>query len=277
MSIPSTFPYGVTTYSYTRSMAARPCLKHLAGLGFRRFDLVMQPGHAWPDEWAAPERAEFRRFTEGEGLELITLNVPNADLNLTSVLPDVRRTTMDVLLRVIDLAGDLRAAKVIVGPGKTNALFPAPREQLLDWMYAGLDMLCERARLAGTGLLLENMPFSFLPDMASLTQAVDRFGAPDIELIYDLANATFIGEEVADGMRLAADRLYMVHCSDTGLARFRHDAVGDGVVDFDKAAAALLEIETACPPLLEIITDDPDRHAVDSAIALMRRGFGLRG
>ena len=42
--------FAVNTYSYTLRERASDCVRRLAGRGFREFELMMYPGHLWPDE-----------------------------------------------------------------------------------------------------------------------------------------------------------------------------------------------------------------------------------
>ena len=91
-------------------------------------------------------------------------------------------------------AGELGARGIVVGPGKPNPLFPMPRERIVSHFYRALDVLAPLARQAGTRLLIENMPFAFLPDAELLMQVVDGYGDDSIRVIYDVANAHFIGE-----------------------------------------------------------------------------------
>jgi len=69
-----------------------------------------------------------------------------------------------------------------------------PRERMISHFYRALEVLAPLAREVGTKLLIENMPFAFLPDAEALMSAVDGYGDASIRVIYDVANAHFIGE-----------------------------------------------------------------------------------
>ena len=75
---------------------------------------------------------------------------------------------------------------MVIGPGKYNPLFPMPRERMVSHFYRALDVLAPMAREVDTRLLIENMPFAFLPDAESLTSVVDGYGDDSIRLIYDV-------------------------------------------------------------------------------------------
>ncbi len=70
---------------------------------------------------------------------------------------------------------------------------------MISHFYHALDRLAPLAREVGTRLLVENMPFAFLPDAESLMSAVDGYGDDSIRVIYDVANAHFIAESPLDG------------------------------------------------------------------------------
>ena len=129
-----------------------------------------------------------------------------------------------MLEKFVQLAGDLGAAGVVVGPGKPNPLMPAPRERLTSYFLAALDRLAPVAARSGTALWVENMPFSFLPDASSIMSVLDGHGDPTIGIVYDLANGYFIREEPRRGLKAVKSRLearpYLRHAP-RGLSPFR--------------------------------------------------------
>jgi len=40
--------YGINTYSFIHKLRARDCLEQLADSGYRRFEIMLVPGHFWP-------------------------------------------------------------------------------------------------------------------------------------------------------------------------------------------------------------------------------------
>jgi sugar phosphate isomerase/epimerase len=104
--------------------------------------------------------------------------------------------------------------------------------------------------------------------------ALDRYGDDAVRVVYDVANAHFIGEDFAAGLARCHTRLALVHLSDTGRQAFRHDAVGLGTVPFAQVPAGLAAVGYRARPMLEIISRDPDRDIVESAERLAPLGFG---
>jgi L-ribulose-5-phosphate 3-epimerase len=265
--------FAVNTYSYTLREPARDCLRKLSRRGFNEFELMMYPGHLWPAELEAAQRRQLRDYVEGEGLAIRTINMPNVDMNLAAATGEMRQMTLGLLRQFIQLAGDLGAKAVVLGPGKPNPLMPMPKTQMLEHFHRALRELVPLAARCGTGIVVENMPFAFLPGIAELIAALDEYGDPDIGVVYDVANGHFVKEDIAASLRLCARRLRVVHVSDTNQTFYRHDAVGLGTVNFAAVPPVLREIGFAGRPVLEIIDADPDASIERSVERLLEAGW----
>ncbi|WP_375459449.1 sugar phosphate isomerase/epimerase family protein [uncultured Enterovirga sp.] len=263
----------MNTYSYTLGRTALATVNHLGGLGFPGVELMMYPGHLWPTETDRAGRAAIRRACEAHGMRIVSVNMPNVDINVAAASSEMREYSLGLLSRFLEVAGDLGAPSMIIGPGKANPLFSAPRELLLGHFHAALERLAPLAGKAGVRLLVENMPFAFLPDARSLLDAVLDHGDDEVGIIYDVANAHYIGEEPGEGLRIVRDRLGLVHVSDTGRSVYRHDPVGMGDVPFATVPPVLAEIGYRELTMLEIISHDPDRDTCDSAERLAHLGY----
>jgi L-ribulose-5-phosphate 3-epimerase len=142
--------FGCNTYAYMRAHSAEQCLVNLSELGLREFELMVHPGHLWPAEMTGDKRRNLRRRMEERGLRLITLNMPNIDINVAGASAEMRTYSLDLLTEIVRLAGDLGAAGVVIGPGKANPLFPAEAHELVGHFYAALDRLGPVAEAVGT-------------------------------------------------------------------------------------------------------------------------------
>ena len=273
MTSPAARRFAINTYSYTMRFSVRETIDHLADMGFSAFELMMYPGHLWPAEVDPAARRELRRHIASRNLRLTTLNMPNIDINIAAMAPEMRSYSVGILSKIFELACDLEAPAVIVGPGKAHPLFPAPKEELQRHFFAALDALVPLSERLGVRVYVENMPFAFLAKIDELLAAVESYGAPDIGVVYDLANAHFVHEDILEGLRKAAARLTLVHLSDTGHAAYRHDPVGEGSVPFSATPSVLKEIGYRELPMLEIISPDADRGVERSIAALTPMGW----
>jgi L-ribulose-5-phosphate 3-epimerase len=265
--------FGVNTYSYIFGGSAAETVARLADQGYGGVELMFFPGHLWPAELNASKLRSLRNLCEAR-LRLIAVNMPNVDINVAAAAEEMRAYTLDLLTKFVRCAGELGAAGIIVGPGKPNPLFPMPRDRMVSHFYRALDVLAPLAREVGTRLLIENMPFAFLPDAESLMNVVDGYGDASIRVIYDVANAHFIGEAPTEGLRRVRDRLALVHFSDTTRQSYRHDPLGYGDVPLAGIAAAMKEVGHSELPMLEIISHNPDADIADSCRRLQEAGFG---
>jgi L-ribulose-5-phosphate 3-epimerase len=265
--------FGVNTYSYIFGGSAADTVTKLADQGYGGVELMFFPGHLWPAELDAAELRKLRRLCEAR-LRLVAVNMPNVDINVAAAAEEMRAYTLDLLVKFVRCAGELGAGGIIIGPGKPNPLFPMPRERMISYFYRALDVLAPLARKAGTRLLVENMPFAFLPEAEALMRVVDLYGDPSIRVIYDVANAHFIGESPIEGLRRVRTRLSLVHFSDTTRQSYKHDPLGRGDIPLAGLASAMKEVGYSELPMLEVISPSPDADIADSCNRLREAGFG---
>ena len=157
------YPFAINTYSYTLSHTAKSCLTHLAEQGYTDFELMMYPGHLWPADMDQGARDDLRRHIAARNLRVITLNMPNIDLNIAAAAAEMRAYTLGLLRGVVELAGDLEVPGVVIGPGKFNPLFPAPKEIVFECSCPDWAGMCKHvaATLYGVGARLDRDPALF--------------------------------------------------------------------------------------------------------------------
>jgi len=266
---------GVNTHGFIWSTPAADAMRRLGASGYREFELVVNPPHL-SLELPAGERREIAQLA-ARGLTVRSVNVPSLDTNLASPMQRMREYSVRVFRDAIELARDLGAQYLIVVPGRVNPLL-APEPELRErWMRESLEQLMPHAVSCGINLAIENVPFASFPDAASLGAFVRSLDSPAVSVCYDAANAHFIGESPAGGLRLLRDLVRVVHLSDTTRRAWRHDEVGLGDVPFAETAAALGEIGYAGPCMLEIIDTQPEAAIARSHGRLAELGFAPRG
>jgi L-ribulose-5-phosphate 3-epimerase len=257
--------YGINTYSFTHKLRARDCLELLADTGYRRFEIMLIPGHFWPSLDGSIERREIESLVARKSLEILTLNQPNLDVNLSSVVPEMRRHSCGVIAAAIELAAEWNARGVVVNPGKFNPVFPEPTDTLTDCFRRSLDVLIPVARNSSVELIVKNHPLSYLYRADDLRLFFDGYGWEQVGVGYDFANGYF-GGEAADAVLPIRDHLRFMYAGDTSLDTFRHAQIGTGTVAFDRIAA-MLRAANLCPPtILEIVADNP-QHAIAASVA----------
>lgn len=246
---------GINTYSYIWSTPALECLQQLGAHGYAEFELVVNPPHL-ALEIARDDRQRLARLA-AEGLRIRCLNLPSLDTNLGSSMARMREYSVGVFRDAIDLASELGAEYVITVPGRVSPLLAPEPALRQEWMGDSLERLLPHAVARGVKLAVENVPMACFPDAASLGAFVRGFASPHVRVCYDAANAHFIGESPAEGLRQLADLVSVVHLSDTTRRAWRHDEVGLGDVPFAETLAAMDAIGFGGPCMMEIIHPDP--------------------
>lgn len=266
--------FAVNTYSYTLTMPVRQCLESLAQRGYREFELMMYPGHLWPEHADKAARRELKDFIDDNGIVLSTINMPNIDINIAAANSDMRELSLGVIERSIKLASDLGAPAVIIGPGKANPLMPMPHAQLVEYFHTGLKRLVPFAANHDCTIYVENMPFAFLPGIGELLTAIDAFGDNSVGVVWDAANSHYIKEDLGTSLRACAERLKLVHLSDTNQVIYKHDEVGLGDVNFSRLPAVLAEVGYENRAVLEVIALHDADGAIDrSSMRLVSQGW----
>lgn len=252
-----------STFPFLYSHDGLGAMKHLRGLGYDLFELMIFPPHCWPRELSSGQRQEYKAWLEGEGLRISSFCYPLLDNNPNGVDKLMREYTLDRYREAIDFAAELSCPYVVAIPGPVNSLINPPHQWMLDWFVEGMKTLVDHAKGTGVELLLENVPFTYLPTAQDMVDTADLIG-PEIGVNFDVCNSAFIKEDPAVAIRMMGDRLKNVHISDTGYDDFVHARLGTGIVDPGPSFEALQDIGYTGATVLEIITDalqpgaDPD-------------------
>ncbi len=265
---------GANTMSFMWRSSAREALETLAREGYRRFEVMAQRPHLDPMMERA-EVAAFARFLRDADLKVETINLPSLDQNLASAAPEMRDYTVRIFERLIDMAAALGASGVVTVTGRVNPLIAPARRDLESWFGEAFRRVLRAAEATGVRLLLENIPMGVYPRADQLIAFAERIDNPLVGICYDIANAHFIGEDAALGLRQVRARLGIVHLSDTGRETWRHDPVGQGSCDFAAFGTALREIGYSGTSMLEIVADPPVEHIVASQRRLAEWGWVL--
>ncbi|PWJ17043.1 sugar phosphate isomerase/epimerase family protein [Jannaschia seohaensis] len=267
-----------STFPYLYSHSGLDALKHLNGLGYDIFELMIFPPHCWPRELSVADRKAYKSWLDGEGCRISSFCYPLLDNNPNGVDRLMRAYTLDRYREAIDLAAELECPYVVAIPGPVNSLINPPHEWMLNWFVEGMKQLVDYADGTGVQLLLENVPFTYLPTAKDMVETAKLIG-PEVGINFDICNSAFIKEDPAEAIRMMGDMVKNVHISDSGYDEFVHAKLGTGIVDPGPVAAALKEIGFTGETVLEIIADallpgtDPDGDIKASHAILAENGW----
>lgn len=274
----SAFPVAASTFPFLYSMSGLEALKHLKSLGYKHFEMMIFPPHCWPAEMSAAERSEVKSWLDGEGGQITSFCYPLLDNNPNGVDKMMRDYTLERYYEAIDLAAEWGCPYVVAIPGPVNSLINPPHQWMYDWFVEGGKKLVNHAKGTGVDILLENVPFTFLPSAKEMMDVARDIG-PEVGINFDVCNSAFIKEDVAEAIRMLGDMVKNVHLSDSGYEEFKHERLGTGIVDPAVAMSALKEIGYDKMTVLEIITDanapgaDPDADIVASHNIIAQHGW----
>ena len=253
----NTAAYGINTYPFTQTLRARDCLEHLASFGYRRFEIMLVPGHFWPSLDGEANRREIESLVVRYSLQILSLNQPNLDVNLSSTVPEMRQYSCAVIENAIELAASWNAKGVVINPGKSNPVLPAPTKTLTDCFRRSLDILLPAARRAGVQLIVKNHPLSYLYRATDLRIFFDAVGWDHVSIGYDFANGHFGGEEFEAVLQLR-DHLLFMYAADTSRDVFEHAEVGTRTVPFEAIGTMLRTANLSPPTILEVVAENAE-------------------
>jgi sugar phosphate isomerase/epimerase len=250
---------GACTYGYLWDLPLADTVRRIAGMGFRYFELMTTAPHCWPRGWTASDRRDFRRLYESCGLRMSSVNPTFLDLNLASPNPGIREETVRQLRETIELARDIGAPMMLVTAGKKHPLIAPDPPYLWDLVRRGLDTLLADGERLGVTVGLEN-GWTVIDRAEQMARMADELAHPRLQLVYDVANGAMV-EPVLESLERVRPRLAMVQLSDTREAKWGHDRIGTGMVDFAAVTRKVREIGFAGPSIMEIV----DRDAPDES------------
>jgi L-ribulose-5-phosphate 3-epimerase len=266
----------INTFSYLWTSTAVDAITELVRSGYSVFEVPVSSPHCWPDEMSRTLRSDTKKRLQDNAASVRSLNAGGYDINLASPGANMRRKSTEHIKDVMDLAVDWGVVDVVISPGTRRPMISPPMSQTLGWLYESLDVLLRHADQAGVRLLLENTPYCFRPTMDELIGVVDTVGNSNLKIVYDVANAAFIGEDPVACVLRGHPTIALLHISDTGLAEWGHDPIGTGVINFEALGKAIETTSNLDNVVLEIIREKDPLEEVDKGInELKKRGWKL--
>jgi len=246
----------INTFSYLWSSPAIDAIAELVDNGYETFEVPISSPHCWPDELSGPERAAIYARLNEYGAKVRSLNAGGYDINLASPGANMRRKSVEHIKSVIDLAEAWDVHEVVISPGTRRPMISPSLENVYGWMYESLENLIPLAKQAGTRLLFENTPYCFTPTIQDLAGVVSTINDDSVKIVYDVANAAYIGEDPVESLLSHHESIGLVHISDTGTETWGHDPIGTGVIDWNGLGKAVKATCGVNNVVLEIIREE---------------------
>ncbi len=264
---------GVHTFGFVWDRDAATATRDLASRGFRDFQYLASAPHLDPWSDIKVQASAVRKAVSDVGGQIIAVDLPSSETNLASPNRTIADAAVQVYLSVLDVASELGAPWLTINSGRKHTLLPPPDGRLLDVYRASLERLVRAAEPRGIRILLENIPGTLLGDAWAAKTFLDKEGYGTVDVLYDVTNAAALGERPADGIRLLADRIRLVHLSDAPAGQWRHDPVGTGAIDFQEIRIALEDVGYRNGVVIEAISPDTMNDLVASRERLAGGGW----
>lgn len=263
----------INTFSYLWKASALEAINELVDNGYSVFEVPVSSPHCWPVEISSSERSDVRAKLNAAGAEIRSLNAGGYDLNLASPAASMRSKSIEHITSVIHLAAEWNVEEIIISPGTRRPMISPTLEQVHKWLYESLDVLIPRAKEAGTRLLFEQTPYCFTPTIETLANLVRTIDHDAVKIVYDVANAAYIGEDPVAALLEYHDLIPLIHISDTGTQTWGHDPIGTGVIDWPALGAAVEATLGVDNVVLEVIRDENTLEEFATAV----RDLGAAG
>ena len=224
-------------------------LRRIASAGFDFVDLTLEPPAAWPCQ-----PARIRSVLDEVGLRIVGHTAYY--LPIASPFPELRRSSVDLLIEMLDAFAELGAGVVNVHPDASAKL--VPRDDVIALNAETIATLAGEAAERGLVLVVENLGhFGRVDELRPIFDAV-----PGAGFHLDVGHAN-LGRDRGEPNRtpelLAAfgDRLGHVHASDNLGVDDLHLPLGAGTVDWPAAVRALKHAGWDGTVTLEVFSPEP--------------------
>ena len=196
----------------------------LPALGATGIELAPTKRWSSPAEASEEEAATYRRWWEGQGLEVVALQSLLYGRDDLRIFGDAhpRAQTAEYLIRMIHLGARLGATALVFGSPKNRQTGPLSQAEIDRIAIPFFGELGSAAEEAGVRLCIEPNPPQYACDWLTHTAAAVEFldvvGSQGLGLHLDAAALTLNDEAVGSAFDLAAPWLRHFHASEPFLA-----------------------------------------------------------
>jgi D-psicose/D-tagatose/L-ribulose 3-epimerase len=203
----------------------------------------------------------LRRALADAGIEATLVTTLNAERDIGSPDPEVRRTGIAYMRRYLEHAAAL-GSPILSGPffGPVwNPTLLSPRERADRWARCveALSSLVHDAKRLEVRIAVEPLTrfhTAFLNTTADACRLIDEINHPQLGILFDTFQMNVEEKDLGAAIRLAGPRLFHVHASEND-----RGTPGSGHIDWRRVASALKEIHYDGRLIIEAFSpDNPD-------------------
>lgn len=186
----------------------------------------------------------------------------------------IRRSSVDEMLRSLEVAAELGAKKVVLHPSIVFGMGPFVMDIVTNYFFEFLIEMVAAAKRLKLTICLENMmPRNLLGVEPADFEEIFEL-CPTLQMTLDTGHAnigTPAGIRLLDLVERFGNRIGHIHISDNHGKRDDHLAVGQGTVDFSTLISRLVELGYDSTITLEVF--DQDRQMLTESRDTIKRLF----
>lgn len=249
-------------------------IETFAQMGFDYLELAMDPPMAHYSTLSR-DMDVIKQSLIDNGLGLIC-HLPTFVLT-ADLTENIRHSSVDEMLRSIEVAAELEAQKVVLHPSIVSGMGPFVMDTVKDYFFEFLAEMTTAANRLKLTICLENMmPRNMLgvePD--DFEEIFAKY--PTLQMTLDTGHANLGAPTESRLLKLVkrfGNRLGHIHISDNRGKRDDHLAVGQGTIDFRTLISKLVELGYDDTITLEIF--DQDRRMLTKSREKIQRLFDTK-
>jgi sugar phosphate isomerase/epimerase len=236
-------------------------IEWIAEMGFEFLDLTLEPPRALARNLSATAVKNALRDNNLQVVGHTAYYLP-----LCSPFESIRRAAVDELKECLDFFGEIGAAWMNLHPDRQAPMHD--RKFIINRNLSTLTELLPKAREAGVGLMIENLPGSF-NNVRQVSELLDPL--PELALHLDIGHSNLLVEHNTADELLAAygKRLRHVHLHDNkGGSADLHLPLGAGTIETRYYVRLLQKVGYNGTITLEVFT--PDKRHLAYSMELLR-------
>jgi sugar phosphate isomerase/epimerase len=226
--------------------------QHLSQIGYKGIEIMADVPHAWPAYLRPEQKQELRNSLKKYNLAISNVNAfmmhavddPRQKYWHPSWIepdPHYRRIRIEHTKRSLSLAQEIGAPNVTTEPG--GPLEGRGWQECLKMFVEELKPVVEHAEKVKIPLLIEPEPGLLLETADQYLEFASKIQSPYLGLNFDIGHSYCVSDDPADTIRRLGKLIKHVHLEDIAATRVHHHMIpGEGVIDFEAALKALMEI-----------------------------------
>ena len=242
----------VNTYPFLLSSDLDRTFEEISQAGYHTVELLLSPPHFDLLEMRPGTMTKIRKKLEKLNLSVSSVLLPSIDINICSPFPEMRDMTVELYKKAADMAVEVGSEGIVVIAGRRHVLLPPPYDYIFNLAKESVLRITDYTQYTNLAINIETLSSNFLDTVKQTADFIDSIACDRVHMCLDVANV-FSTEEIEPAIKLAGQRINLVHVSDTGKGENQHKPIGLGSIDYATVGKALQKIGYDGTIVMEII------------------------